>query len=98
MEPMNKCPTNKSDAHPNQDAWLTTMKILFPPMVSVRRMLGLGAPRRVSYQFEFAVLVVEEVGLPLLGTGDLLRNFTVTSSWEDCQFVLNPDHLGTPVA
>ena len=50
-----------------------------------------------SLSFEFSVLIVEHLAVPLMGASDFLRNFTVTSSWESCHFQLNSDHLGTPV-
>lgn len=82
----------------NKDAWLTTMRVQFPPMKSGRRLLGFGEPITLSYEFDFSVLVVEEVGQPLLGIADVVRNFTVTSTWDSCYFQLNADHLGEPIA
>jgi hypothetical protein len=80
-----------------QEAWLTTMRVQFPLLTATRRFLRFGSSKPASLAFDFTVLVVESLGVPLLGASDVLRNFTVTCRWEACHFHLNADHLGTPV-
>ena len=82
----------------NRETWLTTARIQFPRLARSRRYLGFGSGRPANLSFDFTVLIVEHLTVPLMGAGDILRNFTVTSKWESCHFELNPDHLGTPVA
>lgn len=66
----------------NRDAWMTTMRVRFPNLTRDRRFLGFGSRRDLAITFTISVVIVEAVGMPLLGISDVLRNFTVTSTWD----------------
>ncbi len=70
----------------SQSAWLTTMKIRFP-LLSQRR-------RESVLAFHFHVIVVDRLDFPILGTRDVLRNFSVESTWDGTTFTLNRRHHG----
>lgn len=70
----------------SQSAWLTTMKVRFP-LLSRRR-------REPELIFPFHVIVVDRLEFPILGTRDVLRNFSVESTWDGTTFTLNRDHRG----
>jgi hypothetical protein len=80
----------------NRDTWLTTARIRFPRLTRPRRFLGMGAVQPANLCFDFTILIVEHLSVPLMGASDMLRNFTVTATWDSCQFQLNADHLGMP--
>lgn len=69
-----------------QNAWLTTMKVRFP-LLSKRR-------REPDLIFNFHVIVVDRLEFPILGTRDVLRNFSVESTWDGTTFTLNRVHGG----
>ena len=70
----------------NQPAWLTTMHVRFP-LLSKRR-------RESDLSFPFHVIVLEQLAMPILGTRDVLRNFSVESTWDGTTFTLNRAHHG----
>lgn len=70
----------------SQAAWLTTMKVRFP-LLSRRR-------RETDLAFSFHVIVLEKLDMPILGTRDVLQNFTVESTWDGTSFTLVRDHHG----
>lgn len=73
----------------SQPAWLTTMKVRFPSL-SKRR-------REPDLSFHFHVIVVDQLVMPILGTRDVLRNFSVESTWDGTTFTLNRAHGGEAV-
>jgi hypothetical protein len=70
----------------SQPAWLTTMKVQFP-LLSKRR-------REPDLAFQLHVIVVDQLAMPILGTRDVLRNFSAESTWDGTTFTLNRDHHG----
>lgn len=81
----------------NRDSWLTTMTVRFPLLERTGTFPRFWIPRAADLTFDFSVMVVDAPVLPLLGTSDMLRNFDALSTWDDCAFSLNADHLGTPI-
>ncbi len=73
----------------SQSAWLTTMKVRFP-LLSKRR-------REPDLAFNFHVIVVDRLEFPILGTRDLLQNFSVESTWDGTTFTLNRNHRGEAI-
>lgn len=72
----------------SQPAWLTTMKVRFPLLSRKWRQKNLSFP--------FHVIVIEKLAMPILGTRDVLRNFSVESTWDGTTFTLNRVHHGEP--
>lgn len=70
----------------SRPAWLTTMKVTFP-LLSRRR-------RDSDLAFQMHVVVLEQLDTLILGTRDVLQNFTVESTWDGTSFTLNRDHHG----